>query len=103
MFYSPHLLQKRVITVVRDALGRAESSNETWEDICPCRCDDNTTQKFTSDNGDVYTPKYHIVCPKNAIKAGDYVRCMKDGVLRGEGEVYIVKSTNYYNYTEIWV
>jgi hypothetical protein len=36
-------------------------------------------------------------------KAGDEVRCMDGDSVRGQGEVYTVKSTNYFNYSELWM
>ena len=58
----------------------------------------------TSDNGSVYRPNYHVVCEKRiTIKAGDEVRCMDGENVRGQGEVYVVKTTNYFNYSEIWI
>lgn len=103
MFYTPHKLQKRTTAETRDEYGRIAGTEETWEDVCPCRCDDNTTQQLTSENGEVYYPKHHVVCPSNGIVAGDYVRCMDGEHVRGEGEVSMVKNTNYYRYTEIWM
>ena len=37
------------------------------------------------------------------VKAGDEVRCMDGDGVRGQGEVYTVKSTNYFNYSELWM
>lgn len=69
-----------------------------------CRCDDNTTKEFSSDNGSVYRPNYHVVCEKRiTVKAGDEVRCMDGDGVRGQGEVYTIKSTNYFNYSELWM
>ena len=66
--------------------------------------DDNTTKEFSSDNGSVYRPNYHIVCEKRiTIKAGQEVRCMDSETVRGQGEAYTVKSTNYFNYSELWM
>lgn len=90
-----------------DEFGRviASDDSERWKTICQCRCDDNTTTEFTSDNGRVFRPKYHIVCDGGVcVDEGDIVRCLNaDGTVRGTGEVYLKKRTNYYNYTEIWV
>ena len=107
MYYAPHLLQHRVITGPdKDEWGRPVpgTGGETWADVCRCRCDDNTTQKFTSENGTVYRPKYHVVCERiTGLEPGDYVRCMNGDDVRGEGEVYILKSTNYLGYSELWL
>ena len=68
------------------------------------RDSDNTTKEFSSDNGSVYRPNYHVVCEKRiTVKAGDEVRCMDGDGVRGQGEVYTVKSTNYFNYSELWM
>ena len=64
-----------------------------------------TLQKeFSSDNGSVYRPNFHVVCEKRiTIKAGSEVRCMDGENVRGQGEVYAVKNTNYFNYSELWM
>lgn len=107
MIYAPHILQvKRIIPPATDEFGRPipENGSERYENVCMCRCDDNTTKEFRSENGSVYRPAYHIVCNgKVDIKAGERVRCLDNGVVRGEGQVYILKCTNYFNYTELWI
>lgn len=109
MIFAPHKLQvKRTIPVELDEYGRPipGSGGETWENVCDCRCDDNTTKEFRSDNGHVYRPAYHVVCDgKHGLSAGDYVRCIttSDGSVRGEGKIYLPKSANYFNYSEIWI
>lgn len=100
-------MQLRTITgPERDEYNRPipGTGGEGWEEVCKCRCDDNTTKEFSSDNGEVYRPNYHVVCERvSGIKAGDYVRCMDGDVVRGQGEVYMVKDTNYLGYSEIWM
>lgn len=107
MMYMPHILQiKVVVPMSRDEFGRpiTGTGSESWQDVCGCRCDDNSTKEFTSDNGAVYRPSYHVVCEKEtSIKAGDIIRCVEGDNVRGEGEVYMVKRTNYLNYSDIWV
>ena len=75
-----------------------------WVKVCPCRCDDNTTQELRSDNGHVYMSRYHVVYDKtNAIVEGDEVMCINaDGSIRAQGVVGMVKSTNYLGYSELW-
>jgi hypothetical protein len=107
MMYAPHILQIKVNA--EDAVddnGHPIISDETeqWNTVCLCRCDDNDTKEFKTDNGGVYRPNYHIVSENNSIKADDEIRCLDaDGNVRGSGRVYSVKNTNYFNYTEIWV
>lgn len=107
MIFAPHKLQvKRTIPVENDEFGRPlpGTGGETWEDVCACRCDNNTTKEFRSENGHVYRPAYHVVCDgKTGLSAGDYVRCMDGESVRGEGKVYIPKPANYFNYSEIWI
>ena len=105
MMYAPHILQKRVAPqLTNDEYGRpVVNQSEEWEDVCRCRCDDNTTQEFKSENGEVYRPNYHVVCEKNAVMAGDMIRCMDGDSVRGKGEVFIAKNTNYFGYTELWM
>lgn len=105
MIYAPHKLQRRIQSeIIRDEYGRIVSEPvESWEDVCCCRCDDNSTKEFTSPNGEVYRPDYHVVCQINSVKAGDYIRCLSDSGVRGEGEVYMARSLNYLGYTELWM
>ena len=78
MIFAPHILQVKVITPM--------------------------DKEFSSDNGSVYRPNYHVVCEKRiTVKAGDEVRCMDGDGVRGQGEVYTIKSTNYFNYSELWM
>ena len=80
MIFAPHTLQVKVTTSMEeDEFGRPipETGGESWQDVCRCRCDDNSTKEFTSENGEVYRPNYHVVCEKKiSLKAGDEVRCM---------------------------
>ena len=107
MIFAPHILQVKVTTPMEtDEFGRPipGTGGESWQDVCRCRCDDNSTKEFTSENGDVYRPNYHVVCEKKiSLKAGDEVRCMDGENIRGTGEVYMVKNTNYFGYSEIWM
>ena len=107
MIFTPHILQVKVITEPqKDEFGRLipNTGGEDWQDVCGCRCDDNTTKEFQSDNGEVYRPNYHVVCEnKVSLKAGDSVRCMDEDSIRGKGVVYVIKSTNYFNYSELWM
>ena len=107
MYYAPHILQVKVnLPLLKDDFGRPipGTGSKNWKDVCKCRCDDNTTKEFKSDNGEVYRPNYHVVCEKNiAIKAGDEIRCIDGENVRGQGEVYMVKNTNYLGYSEIWM
>lgn len=86
MMYTPHILQKRIASASsRDEYGRIiPVTDERWETVCACRCDDNATQNLTTDNGEVFRPDYHVVCPGKAdVKAGDYIRVMDGGEVRG--------------------
>lgn len=107
MIFAPHILQVKVITEMeRDEFGRPipGTGGGSWKDVCKCRCDDNTTKEFKSANGEVYRPNYHVVCEKRiTVKAGDEVRCIDGENVRGQGEIYTVKSTNYFNYSELWM
>lgn len=107
MIFAPHILQVKVITPMEeDEFGRPipGTGGESWKDVCRCRCDDNSTQKFEDVNGQLYIPKYHIVCDgRISLKAGDYIRCLDGDSMRGEGEVYRAKVINSLNYSELWV
>ena len=57
MIFAPHILQVKVITpMAKDEFGRPipGTGGESWQEVCKCRCDDNTTKEFSSDNGSVY-------------------------------------------------
>lgn len=108
MYYAPHTLQaKRLIPLENDELGRPIPGTgcETWVDVCRCRCDDNTTKEFRSENGNVFRPQYHVVCEgSHGLSAGDEVRCIEaDGSVRGQGSIFIAKRLNYLSYSEIWM
>lgn len=106
MYYAPHTLEKRVFMEERDAYGRIVSADEGhYERIAACRCDDNAVQEFSTENGHIYRPKYHVVAGGHVdVAAGDDIRCLNaDGSLRAEGIVYNVKHLNVLDYTDIWV
>lgn len=105
MIYAPHILQKKIVPPMElDGYGKPVfTEGECWEDVCRCRCDDNTTKEFKTDNGHVYVPKYHVVCEPNSLSPGDEVRCMDGCSVRGEGKVFMVKNCNYLKYTEIYI
>ena len=108
MIYMPHTLKLRAITAPsRDSHGAIipGSGTDVWNDVCRCRCDDNTTKEFTTSNGQVFRPSYHVVMDgKTTLKAGDEIKCVDDlGNIRGSGKVYLSKNTNYFNYSEIYV
>jgi hypothetical protein len=103
--YAPHILYKKVTTVERNNYGELVSSKDTWQEVGECRCDDNTTQRFTTDNGSVYVPKYHIVLDKSDVKAGDYVKAVDKETkeVRGEGKVFNAPKCNYLEYMSVYV
>lgn len=107
MIFAPHILQVKVLTPEdRDEFGRPipDTGGEEWRTLCHCRCDDNTTKEFSSVNGEVYRPNYHVVCEMRVeINAGAEVRCLDGNSVRGEGKVYITKDANYFNNTELWL
>lgn len=108
MIFSPHIL--KVKTNSEDAVDEyghpiVSDDSEKWETVCKCRCDDNDTKEFKTDNGGVFRPSFHIVCDGVvSVKADDEIQCLSsDGSVRGSGKVYMVKKTNYFNYSELWV
>lgn len=105
MIYAPHILQKKV---VEDPVENSNGNpvfvdNGVWVDVCQCRCDDNTTREIRSENGNLFRPAYHVVCPTCDIKAGDEIRCIDGCSIRGKGKAIMVKNANFYKYTEIWM
>lgn len=107
MNYCPHILQKKTLKEPEhDEFGRPVpgTGGEQWMELCRCRCDNNTTKEFTSPNGAVYRPAYHVVAEKViSITEGDEVRCMDGDSIRGKGKVFMVKNLNYFGYSELWV
>lgn len=103
MIYTPHTLEvKRLTGGGVDEWGNPIPSVETWVKLGECRCDDNTTKEFTSENGSVYRPNFHVVC-EALVKAGEEVRCMNGTEVRGQGKVFMVKRSNYFDYVELWL
>lgn len=105
MMYAPHKLYKRITKIGKNEYNEAVSKTDSWREVGACRCDDNATQHFATDNGGVYTPKYHIVCDKTCcVKEGDYVKVETScGHPRGQGKVYNVSRCNYLNYMSVYV
>lgn len=104
MMYAPHILYKKTEVVKMDELGKPLPYEVEWAKVGVCRCDDDSTQELTSENGQVYKSRYHVVYDRSQlVKEGDEVKCLNpDGSLRGHGVVGMVKSTNYLSYSELW-
>ena len=104
MYYAPHFLQVKKFSQTRDSLNRTVSVYGEWEDVGPCRCDDNSTQIVDHDTGRAFIPRYHVVADNTKmISSGDRIRCLnKDGSVRGEGEVKNPRSLNYLNYFDCY-
>mgnify|MGYP007005154150 FL=1 len=105
MMYAPHILYKKTTSVKRNEYGELVSASEVWAEVGQCRCDDNSTQRFTTDNGSVYVPKYHIVLDRADVRPGDYVRAVDavSGAVRGEGKVFNAPKCNYLDYMSVYV
>lgn len=105
MFYAPHTIYKTVHEDIRDEYKRLVESVESEILIGECRCDDNTTVRFETENGKGFIPKYHIVCDRTVeINEGDKVIVYDaDNAVRGMGEVFNVRKCNFLDYAEIWV
>jgi hypothetical protein len=105
MIYCPHTLQIKSTTSSTDEFGKPIVGTDVWTTLCPCRCDDNSTKEFHSDNGGVYRPGYHVVCNGYlTVKADAEIRCLDNqGNVRGSGKVYMVKNLNFLNYSELWM
>lgn len=104
MRYAPHILYKKTNMEVRNEYNEIVEVYSTWEEVKRCRCDDNTTEHFETENGGIYVPKYHIVCDKCDISVGDEVKVLReDGTYRGGGRVLNAPKCNYLNYMSIYV
>lgn len=101
--YAPHVLQVKRTREIRDRYNRTVEIRTEWEDLCPCRCDDNTTTRINDAAGNAFVPAYHIVASRCEVRAGDIVRAMDGECVRGEGEVKRVIRTNYLDYCSIYV
>lgn len=102
MVFTPHILQVKEQTAPTiDEFGRViASDNNSWRNVCRCRCDHNTTTEFTNVNGSVFRPSHHIVCDGQPnIKEGDVVRV--EGIC--EGVVYKYHQRYWFNNAEIWL
>ena len=104
MYYAPHKLLVKKSSETRDSLNRTVSVSGEWEEVGPCRCDDNSTQVVDNETGKAFIPHYHIVADKTTkISAGDRVRCLnQDGTIRGEGKVRNPRILNYLNYFDCY-
>lgn len=104
MYFAPHTLYRKVESVGYNEHGNISSHTEAWVKVCRCRCDDNSVKEFRDENGHVFRPAYHIVCEgRVGVNCGDEVRIMDGTLVRGEGRVFNVTRTNWYDYTQIYV
>lgn len=110
MFYAPHNLYRRIEpTPQYDSLGRRVSTTEesAWEFVCQCRHDFQASGNIqTSDNGQVWEKRHHIVCEgRLTLQGGDYIRCTdkSTGAVICEGEIQQPVPRNYFNVTDIWL
>lgn len=104
MFFAPHELYVRRIYCGRDEYGRPIKDEVRWDFVCKCRCDDDRHTEIYTDEGKVFRPRYHIVCPRGiALRKTDKVRVMNGDDVRGEGVVADYKTLNVLDYSEIWV
>ena len=101
--YAPHILFVKRKEVIRDEYNRTQEVEANWVELGPCRCDDNATTSLRDDAGNVYVPKYKIVASRYDVKAGDVIKVLSGGELRGEGNVAQVIKTNYLDYLTIYV
>lgn len=108
MNYAPHTIKFRhPAEMAMDEFGRPIAFGEgDWLEGGDCRCDNNSTQEFTDDNGRTYRPAYKVVVEgKTSVREGDEIEVYVKGTdeLRGKGKVYNVIPCNYLPYSTIWV
>lgn len=87
---TPHTLQVRTTSEPQtDEFGRQISEGEeTWTDVAPCFCHDNSQMKQVSVNGELWTYNYHVVYEGSKLALGTHIRCLDDsGSVIGEGDV----------------
>lgn len=106
MQYAPHYIEVRREEVVRDNLNRITETSDSWERICDCRCDDNTTEHVEDKNGRDYVPSYSIAADKtDSLREGDEIRCIvkETGKIRGKGRIVRIRNCNYLDYMSVYV
>lgn len=104
MIFAPHkLFVKLKLGGGFDDEGRPIPIVEKWEEVGECRCDDNSTQKLVSVNGENYTYSYKIVYEGKKIEAGTEVKVMSGDDIRAKGIVVQSSICNYFNYAQIWL
>ena len=104
MYYAPHVLYKKHADVPRDCYGRPILSDDSWEKVDVCRCDDESSLEVTDDLGRKYIVSHHIVCNRNVrVVEGDEVCVMRDGEQLCRGIVRQARKLNYLGYSELWV
>ena len=108
MIYAPHIMQVKVTSdMERDEYGRPipNTGGESWQEVCPCRCDDVSAEKKVSVNGKTYDFNYKVVFDKTSdVEPGTEVRCLNsDGSIRGEGIAKNPLEANYFPYRVIWL
>lgn len=108
MLFAPHFLFKKDINQAEtqyDENGNPVFQDSVnWLDMGSCRCDKESTTEVTSSNGKAFRPSFHIVCPNFLpISEGDYIKCLKEGVVKAEGVVQKAKDTNFLGYFELWL
>ena len=104
MFYSPHKLYVRRTMQTRDGYNRLVESVPTWNFVCDCRCDDNSTQTIITENGKEFRPSYAICCPRNQeVSEGDEIRVLNGEEIRAQGTVTRKTVLNYLDYSVLWV
>lgn len=104
MIFSPHTIQKKVITGATIEKGNPIKGSESWINVGKCRCDDNSQQKQISVNGVLIIYNYHVVHEGERIDVGTEVQCLdENGNIRGSGIVVKTGKCNYFSYSEIWM
>lgn len=104
MIFAPHRLFVKVVSGPSfDEDMNPIPPKEDWNDLGPCRCDDNGVVKQISVNGVMYDYNYHVVYEGEKIKAGTEVKIMDGEDVRAEGKVIKPNKSNYFKYAEIWL
>ena len=108
MNYAPHRIYRRVDQERQyDEHGRSIPDDESvvWEFIGECRHDYRTTDYRTTENGQTYDIKHHIVCEGKVLRDGDYIKCedKTTGALICEGKIAQSQPNNYFNRTDLYL
>lgn len=105
MIYTPHTLQVLNQFSSEDENGNPITTNNGYQDVCKCRCDDNGSQKMVGVAGTGVVYSYHVVLDDSIIiPQGTMIKVLDEaGAVRAEGKVIKSGKKNFLPYSEIYI